>query len=145
VLNLKRKRDVKASRKHAAEGAPGKASWLATLKERACGDKQEAILAFERQLHKHSLLQLVKFGVLGDINSMDLTQGCNGWRPQLGPIRKLGQLFIDTMTLTYNNEHLRRLLQAKRSRAALARRDVVLTRKEETNLAMRSIKQMLQR
>jgi hypothetical protein len=71
---------------------------------------------------------------------MDLTQGC---KAQLGPTRKLGQLFIDAMTLTYNNEHLRRRLKTRRSGPALARGDVVLTRKEETNFAVRGIKEML--
>jgi hypothetical protein len=72
VTNLKRKRDGKASAKVAAKSIRVKTSLLETLKERAQGGSHEDILRFERQQHQHSLLQLVKLGVLGDINSMDL-------------------------------------------------------------------------
>ena len=52
VVNLKKKkRDVKASRKDAAQGKPGKLSCLATLKEKALGGNHKDLFSFERQQH----------------------------------------------------------------------------------------------
>jgi hypothetical protein len=100
-MNFRRKRDVKAAAKAPAKRDRVKTSLLYILKEKA-HVSPAATLCFERYYHQHSLLQLVKLGVIGDINTMDLNQGCIPWSTGLGPVHKLGLLFVDAMTLAYS-------------------------------------------